>query len=200
MEEIIRTLYAREHDIVVPKLGVFLAGPTPPSGEMTTGWRRTVIQKLQNDSRLNPKMIVVAPEPKSGNWKDIDSSNSTLEAKVRNQQIIWEWQYLNLCDITAFWMPTYFSKEKAENFPDNIGPTTRWEFGYYFQEYLKNPNQRKMIVGAPEDAESLSWAKKICSANGIKWHTLKKADKGKLVAESFIEEIAHNLAQNNWEF
>ena len=35
--EQIRTLFSRKHDVVFPKLGVFLAGPTPPDGEMQKG-------------------------------------------------------------------------------------------------------------------------------------------------------------------
>ena len=57
----IRTLYSREHTTIFPKLGVFLAGPTPPSGEMKIGWRRKIIDVLEKDNRLNPSMTVVAP-------------------------------------------------------------------------------------------------------------------------------------------
>ena len=60
----IRTLFSRKHDTVFPKLGVFLAGPTPPDGAMTTGWRRVVTEKLKADKRLDASMIVVSPEPR----------------------------------------------------------------------------------------------------------------------------------------
>jgi len=50
----IRILFSREHTTIFPKLGVFLAGPTPPSGEMEKGWRRKVIDELKKDKRLNP--------------------------------------------------------------------------------------------------------------------------------------------------
>jgi len=107
---------------------------------------------------------------------------------------------LNLCDITAFWLPTYWDKETSGNFAPNIGPTSRWEFGFFFQEYLKNPIKRHFIVGSPEDAESIKWAKKISDIYGIKWHILKKEDKSELVAESFIHEIAETLIKNKWEY
>ncbi|MDJ1469777.1 nucleoside 2-deoxyribosyltransferase domain-containing protein [Xanthocytophaga flava] len=199
--EKIRVLYARQHQTVFPKLGVFLGGPTPPGGEaMTTGWRRTVIYALEKDERLDPSMVVVAPEPESGIWSDIDVAGNSKLTEVLNKQVPWEWQYLNLCDITAFWLPTYWLPEVAENFPANIGPTTRFELGYYLQEYLKSPQRRKFIIGSPEDAEGIKWAKRITDIHGIKWHFLPKGEKHKLVADSFIEEIATTLVQNKWEY
>jgi hypothetical protein len=199
--EPIRTLFSRSHDTVLSKLGVFLAGPTPPSGEMKSGWRRIVVDRLVKDERLDPRMLVVSPEPITGNWAEIDNKNPQSELEnVRNQQIPWELQYLQLCDITAFWLPTYWKKEQSTAFPANIGPTSRWEFGYFFQEYLKNPTKKHFIIGSPEDAESLNWAKQITATNGIHWHTLKKDEKSKLVADSFIEEIAETLLQNTWKY
>ncbi len=196
----IRTLFSRNHETIFPKLGVFLGGPTPPSGNMKNGWRNTIINRLQNDSRLDPSMIVVAPEPQSGVWEDIDISEPKNELEViKNKQMPWELQYLRLCDITAFWFPSYWNKSTAEHFSANIGPTSRFEFGYFLQEYLKNPAKRSFIIGGPEDAENIQWARKISSMNGIKWHTLKKKDKGKLVADSFVEEISNTLINNKWK-
>lgn len=197
----IRILFSREHTTIFPKLGVFLAGPTPPDGDMESGWRKKVIGELKEDSRLNPSMVVVAPEPKSGTWSDIDAKTSSEELnKILDKQIPWEWQYLNLCDITAFWLPTYWDEKTAFPFPANIGPTSRWEFGFFFQEYLKNTKKRKFIIGSPEDAESIKWAKRITDMYDVKWHTLKTEDKEKLVADSFIEEIALTLLNNNWDY
>ena len=197
----IRTLFSRTHDTIFPKLGVFLGGPTPPDGNMKNTWRRVVMEELQKDSRLDPSMIVVAPEPETGNWSDIDHPNPVSELEiVRDKQIPWELQYLNLCDITAFWLPTYWDQESAECFAPNIGPTSRWEFGYFLQEYLKNPIKRSFIIGGPEDAESLKWAKRITDIHGIKWHALKKENKQKLVADSFINEIAETLQKNKWQY
>lgn len=200
-ENEIRTLFSRKHDTVFPKLGVFLGGPTPPNNKMENTWRRVVIEKLKNDSSLDPSMIVVAPEPESGNWLDIDFPNPESEIeRVRNKQIPWELQYLNLCDITAFWLPTYWDKKSAGCFSANIGPTSRWEFGYFLQEYLKNPLKRSFIIGSPEDAESIKWAKKITDIHGIKWHTLKIENKSNLVADSFIEDISETLIKNKWQY
>lgn len=197
----IRTLFSRKHDTVLPGQGVFLAGPTPPGGDMLTGWRRVVNEKLKTNKKLNAGMIVVSPEPETGYWRhigNVDPDDAT--DIVQNKQIPWEWQYLNLCDITAFWLPTYWTQEKSGEFAPNIGPTSRWEFGYFLQECLKNPTRKKFIVGSPEDAESIKWARKITEVNGIHWHTLKVKDKSKLVADSFINEIADTLIKNQWNY
>lgn len=199
--EPIRTLFSRKHDTVFPKLGVFLAGPTPPDSEMKTGWRRKIVNELKKDKKLNPSMIVVSPEPETGYWAEIDNLNPKNKLEViHDKQMPWELQYLNLCDITAFWLPTYWTKENAGIFAPNIGPTSRWEFGYFFQEYLKNPSKRNFIIGSPEDAESIKWAKKITDIHGIKWHFLKKEHKAELVAQSFINEIAETLIRNEWKY
>lgn len=197
----IRTLYSRSHDTIYPKLGVFLAGPTNPSGEMLSGWRRVIVDRLRADPRLNPSMIVVSPEPATGEWAEINNLNPQNELEVvQNKQIPWEWQYLNLCDITAFWLPIYWTQDAAGPFAPNIGPTSRWEYGYFIQEYLKSPQKRHFICGGPEDAESVKWAKRIADVHGIKWHFLPKEDKSKLVADSFIEEIAQTLLKGKWEY
>ena len=197
----IRILFSRNHETVFPKLGVFLGGPTPPSGEMKNGWRRKIVSELRKDKRLDPSMIVVSPEPKTGDWEEIDNTHPKNELEVvRDKQMPWELQYLQLCDITTFWLPTYWTKEESEIFAPNIGPTSRWEFGYFFQEYLRNPRKRDFIIGSPEDAESIKWAKKITDIHGIKWHFLKKENKKELVAKSFIDEIANTLLKNKWKY
>lgn len=200
-EKQIRTLFSRRHETVFPKLGVFLGGPTPPDGEMENGWRRVIVEKLKADERLDPSMIVVSPEPQTGFWSEINNPSPKNELEiVQDKQMPWELQYLNLCDVTAFWLPTYWTKKEADVFAPNIGPTSRWEFGFFLQEYLKNTSKRNFIIGGPEDAESVKWAKKITDIYGIKWHVLKKQEKSKLVADSFIDEIAETLIKNKWNY
>lgn len=196
----IRTLFSRAHTTIFPKLGVFLAGPTPPNGEMLTGWRRKVIEKLEADERLGPAMTVVSPEPESGYWKDIDLPEDSELNRILNKQIPWEWQYLKLCDVTAFWLPTYWTTEQAGAFAPNIGPTTRWEFGYFLQEYLKNRTEKRFIVGGPEDADSVKWAKRMTDMHGIPWHSLEKSNKDQLAADSFVEAIAEALLEGDWDY
>lgn len=197
----IRALFSRNHETIFARQGVFLAGPTPPSGRMRSGWRRKIIEELRADPRLDAGMVVVSPEPESGEWSDIDNPNpkNHLEA-VRDKQMPWEIQYLTLCDITAFWLPTYWTAETSGVFDPNIGPTSRWEFGYFFQEYLKNPRRRDFIIGSPADADSVKWAKRITDIHGVKWHFLPEADKDLLVAPTFIEEIKETLIRNKWDY
>lgn len=199
--EPIRTLFSRNHDTVFPRLGVFLAGPTPPDGAMTTGWRRVVTENLRTDPRLHPGMIVVSPEPESGHWSEIDNADpqSHLET-VRDKQMPWELQYLNLCDVTAFWLPTYWTAERSGPFAPNIGPTSRWEFGYFLQEYLRRPHQRRFIIGGPDDAESVKWAKKMTDMHGIPWYGLPVERKNELVAPEFVEAIAGALLEREWRY
>lgn len=200
-ENKIRTLFSRDHETIFSRLGVFLTGPTNPSGEMLHGWRRVIVDKLRSDERLNPSMIVASPEPENGVWDSIDLPlpENKLE-EVRNKQIPWEWQYLKLCDIHAFWLPTYWNDQSSECFSPNIGPTARLEFGYFLQEYLRNKDTRNFIIGSPEDSDSMNWMKQMTEIHGIKWHILKNEDKSKMVADSFIEEIAEVLINNNRKY
>jgi len=195
--EPIRVLYSRNHGTIYPGLGVFLAGPTPPDGQMERGWRRALIQRLLDDDRLDPTMAVVAPEPETGQWDDtfVRSGRPKHDAAV-NGQIAWEWMYLGLCDITVFWLATYWSEERAAPFPGNIGPTTRWEFGFYFQEYLKARSRRTFVVGAPEDADAVKWPRRLALANGVEWHVLPRADKDRLVPDSVVDAVTTALLRN----
>ena len=198
--ESIRVLFAREHTTIWPGLGVFLAGPTPPEDRMAGGWRRLLIRRLVAARRLDATMTVVAPEPRQCSWREIATSTGNPRYdEVANKQIPWEWQYLSLCDVTVFWLATYWDDAAGDPFPGNIGPTTRWEFGYYLQEYLKNPRKRTLILGAPEDAQNVKWARRIAAANRIPWHTLPASEKAKLVPDSFIEAIVTALVSHQKE-
>lgn len=198
--EPIRVLYAREHTTVWPGLGVFLAGPTPPEERMAEGWRRVLIDRLRQDVRLNPTMVVVAPEPRHCSWQALEvSTGQPHYDEVVNKQIPWEWQYLTLCDVTVFWLATYWDDAEGGPFPGNIGPTTRWEFGFYLQEYLKNSRKRTFIVGAPDDAQNVKWARQIALANRIPWHVLPLAEKTKLVPDSLVEAVAEALLAHQQE-
>jgi hypothetical protein len=192
--EPIRVLYAREHGTIFPGQGVFLAGPTPPDGQMEGTWRRVLIERLAADQRLDPSMTVVAPEPRNGRWDEINTrTGKKLYDQAVNAQIAWEWQYLGLCDVTVFWLATYWDEQRAAPFPGNIGPTTRWEFGFYFQEYVRDPARRTFIVGGPDDAESVHWPKRLCATHGVRWHTLPVAEKQRLVPDSLVEAVAEAL-------
>lgn len=189
-----RTLFSRTHATIYPNKGVFLAGPTPPDGAMLNGWRRVVVSKLLGMVSDND-CIVVSPEPESGVWESIVSKSSAPNESAENDQIAWELQYLKLCDIAAFWMPVYWSEASSENFPPNIGPTTRWEYGMILERFISSTN-RKLIVGAPEDAQSIGWVKHTIKHFNLKMHWLPASQKHKLVCDSFIQEIADTLNLN----
>jgi len=185
----LRTLYSRKHATVYPGKGVFLAGPTPPNGEMVSGWRRPVIDRLAREFEDEHDYIVVAPEPEDGHWQSIESNVGSPNQSAENDQIAWELQYLKLCDVTAFWLPVYWDEASAENFPANIGPTTRWEFGMMLQQFISDPT-KKLVIGAPEDAQSIGWVEHTAKHYNVEIHWLPSADKNKLVCDSFISAIA----------
>ncbi len=190
----IRAIFAREEVDFNPERSVFLAGPSPGDGDMLLGWRRKVLKDLQADPLLNDEMSLVIPEPRSGYWEDINESAS--EEEEHDTEMDWEVKHLERCRITAFWLPMYWKKEVSENFPPNIGPSTRWEFGFFFHRYLQARKERSFVVGSPEDAQNIRWAKKISIDAGLTWHSLPKSSKVELVASSFTEEIKSELLQN----
>src|SRR5262249_46633289 len=109
--------------------------------------------------------------------------------EVINKQIPWEWQYLNLCDVSVFWLATYWGDDEGGVFRGNIGPTTLWEYDYYLQEYLKNPRKRTFIAGAPADTRDVKWARQIAVANGVEWHELSVDCKDEQIPGSLVEAI-----------
>lgn len=191
--EPLRVVFAREHTTIFPGLGVFLAGPTPPEDTMKTGWRRRLIERLVADPRLDPRMAVVAPEPASGCWRDIDIDTGRPKYDdALNKQIPWEWQYLRACDITVFWLPTYWEAARSGVFPANIGPTTRWEYGYFLQESVADP-RRTFLVGAPQDADSVKWARRMAASHRLPWFDLPTDEKHKLIPDSLVEAVVQAL-------
>ncbi len=187
-----RTLFSRSHATVYPSQGVFLAGPTSPSGQMLSSWRREVVNQLMERYKISDDSVIVSPEPLDGTWQSIESTSGAPNQVSENDQIAWELQYLDLCDITAFWLPVYWSQESAGNYSPNIGPTTRWEFGMMLEKYLSQP-RRTLIVGAPEDAESIAWVRHVCKQYKIEIHCLSQSSKEALVCDSFVDAIAEAL-------
>lgn len=194
-----KTLFARNHCTIYPNRSVFLAGPTPPDGTMRDGWRRAVIERLEHDYQLPGSVAVVAPEPETGNWADILCPDDEDFSDRKNDQLAWETQYLQLCNITAFWLPTYWDSNSSGCFPNNIGPTTRWEFGFMLQKYLMDRNSRSLIIGGPDDAQSIGWVRHMMSAHNLPWHSLAVKDKSKLVCDSFVAAIADAVTQSGNE-
>lgn len=120
---------------------IFLAGPTPRSNDIKS-WRNEAIELLK---RNNYDGTVFIPEPRNGN-------------KYPNyiNQIEWEQQMLDACDCILFWIP----REKKENF-EMIGLTTNIEWGKY-------QSSAKVVVGFPDNAESVRYIQYECDKLGIK--------------------------------
>ena len=197
--EPVRQLWARDHTTVHAGMGVFLGGPTPPDGQMEKSWRRAAIARLAADPRLCPCMTVVSPEPESGRWADVEvDTGHPCRDRAVNQQTQWEWQYLERCAITAFWLPTYWGEDKSGPFPPNIGPTTRWEVGYFFSRWERSPQSFDIILGSPDDADGVKWPLRLARSRGVPWYHLAKQEKEALVADAFVEAIAQALLRRKW--
>jgi len=118
---------------------LFLAGPSLRAGQEGTSWRKDALQILQD---IGYDGIVFCPETRDG----------VFDENVDHEKIIgWEDQYLNIADVIVFWVPRdlSFDKNGTLKLP---GLTTNVEFGRY-------ENSGKIVFGAPEDAEKVSYLK-----------------------------------------
>lgn len=119
---------------------IFLAGPTPRSNNIES-WRKEAIELLKLN---NYDGTVFIPEPRNGD-KYPDYTD----------QIEWEQKMLDACDCILFWIP----REKNENF-EMIGLTTNIEWGKYQES-------AKVVVGFPNEAESIRYIQYECNKLGI---------------------------------
>jgi hypothetical protein len=183
------TVYAGDDTVIDSTCSIFLAGPSAGDVEMLGGWRRQLKDRL---TQLNhdqvEKIQLILPEPESGLWSDV----ITEDYKEENQTL-WEYETMLNSRVIAFWLPTYWTPEKAGAYPPNIGPSTRFEFGFFLHEALKNP-RKALVVGSPENAESLTWARVLCEKYGIHWHHPDPAKNWELIPASFLENILSELA------
>lgn len=114
---------------------IFLAGPTPRSNSIKS-WRKDAVEILNS---LNFDGTVFIPEPRDGKtYPDY------------THQIEWEQEMLDLCDCILFWIP----REKNPEF-EMIGLTTNIEWGKY-------QNSAKVVMGFPENAESIRYIQHEC--------------------------------------
>jgi hypothetical protein len=93
--------------------------------------------------------------------------------------------------VVAFWLPTFWTSEKAGSYPANIGPSSRFEFGFFLSNAIQNKNQI-IIVGSPHRAESLNWAKILCEKYGISWHY---PDTDDAIPNSFYNAIVRAIKE-----
>jgi hypothetical protein len=142
-------LYAHEHPKQTskkahrPKLGIFLAGPSP-RGEEDYSWRPEALKYLAK--KKFPGTVYI-PLPRNGEWsKDYDG------------QVDWELKYLNEATVIAFWIPRDLKRLPAF--------TTNVEFGLYVRS-------GKIILGYPKGAPKMRYPHLLAQKNNVSvFHTL----------------------------
>lgn len=185
---IIENIFAGQDKTIDESCSVFLAGPSAGDVEMLGGWRRSLKDRLSTlDSPKLDKIQLIMPEPESGLWSDVITDEYNEE-----DQTNWEYEAMLKSKVIAFWLPTFWTPEKAGAYPPNIGPSTRFEFGFFLHEALKNP-RRGFIVGSPREAQSLTWAKVITKKYGYTWHYPDPNKNWEMVPAAFIQNIVSEL-------
>ena len=61
-----------------------------------------------------------------------------------------------------------------------------------FQKFIDDPS-RSIVVGGPDDAESVGWARHVAMHNGIPWYGLPRASKDEMVSREFVDAIVSEL-------
>lgn len=116
---------------------IFLAGPTPRNKEEVESWRPDALKILEDKGYDG---VVFVPEDKNREFK-----------KNYDDQIEWEERYLNMADCILFWVPRDLSLDSTD-FPKMAAFTTNVEWGTW-------ASSGKVVFGAPEDAEKVSYLK-----------------------------------------
>jgi len=116
---------------------IFLAGPTPRNKKEVESWRPDALKILEDKGYDG---VVFVPEDKDGEFK-----------KDYDDQIEWEERYLNMADCIVFWVPRDLSPDST-GFPKMAAFTTNVEWGTW-------ASSGKVVFGAPEDAEKVSYLK-----------------------------------------
>lgn len=133
-----KLIYARQWSLQFLKRPVvFLAGPTPRDAE-TPSWRAEAIEHFRDTD-----LTVLVPEDKgwgltSGNYRE---------------QVLWEWEALDVADVIAFWVP--------RDLACLPGFTTNVEFGMYW-------NSGKIIAGWPIATPKVRYLEMLYQRGGEK--------------------------------
>lgn len=186
----VEVIFAGSHESIHPTRSVFLAGPSPKEGAMLQSWRRQIIAHLKgmNHEHLDHLQLIV-PEPKSGYWNDVMSNKYT-----EKDQTLWEHDCMLKSKVIAFWLPTFWTSKNAGVYPSNIGPSSRFEFGFFLHNSLVS-EQQKIVVGSPKKAESLQWAQVLCEKYGIPWIYPESSNKQGSIPPSFYTAILSKLEE-----
>lgn len=131
---------------------IFLAGPTPRNPDEVKSWRPEALALLEE---MNYDGIVFVPEDEDGVFK-----------KDYDDQIAWEDKYLNLADCIVFWVPRDLTPDST-GFPKMAAFTTNTEWGAW-------ASTGKVVFGAPEDADKVSYMQHYCKEYNIPASTTLK--------------------------
>jgi 8-oxo-dGTP pyrophosphatase MutT (NUDIX family) len=119
---------------------IFLAGPSPRPGQDIESWRKDAIQILRDKGFDG---VVFCPENRNFTFKDKDFNY--------DDQVEWEDKYLNVADCILFWVPRDLSIDDKGNMK-LPALTTNIEWGTW-------ADTGKVVFGAPEDAEKVTYLK-----------------------------------------
>lgn len=132
---------------------IFLLGPTPRFyGETraSTSWRREFIEYIDGCENLNDNFLIVLPEPKSCNWKDVDFPN-LIDKQHIYAQVHWEDYFINLAAKTGLLvLHAHF------RWGGNAGPTARIETGKLLALSKENL-VRAAVINYPQDCETAEY-------------------------------------------
>lgn len=112
---------------------IFLVGPTYRDAAITQ-WRQDVLDHLA--PYLPEEVVIVIPQ-----FKDLSSSE--VNPELWKNQIEWEHQWLERADVLAINLSLHWNN--PDNSIGNIGPTTRFETGYYFAK----SKEKEIVVFSP---------------------------------------------------
>lgn len=140
---------------------LFLAGTTPWNSNLVEdSWRRYFLRLIGGINFDNRNIVVCVPEPQFGKFT----------GRSDRHLIEWETECLDLSNVHAYWLNTYWTREQAvldcnaesaKYFSDgseaNIGVTVRAELGCSFGRYKFCSGEFAVVVGAPHDAQGLAW-------------------------------------------
>lgn len=120
---------------------IFLAGPSfrPGQEKEMESWRKDAIKILED---IGYDGLIFCPENRDGKFDNNFSYDN---------QIGWEEKYLNIADCIVFWIPRNLSLDNEGNIKLPAF-TTNIEWGAW-------ASSGKVVLGAPEDAEKMSYLK-----------------------------------------